>query len=104
MFIRKKMMLSEIFLLCIILTGGLWHSSLIEKNLVNVYVPFLPLERGHVRLCVIDDLMAKHHGVHESVINDVLDELQYFPEDLKLYSKSGCKRVSEKVNFIKEEL
>ncbi|CAF1004513.1 unnamed protein product, partial [Didymodactylos carnosus] len=32
--------------------GGLWHASLIEKHLVTFFVPFLPLEREHIRMCI----------------------------------------------------
>ena len=31
--------------------GGLKNSHLIEKNLIDVFVPFLPMEKRHVRLC-----------------------------------------------------
>ncbi|XP_035683219.1 torsin-1A-like [Branchiostoma floridae] len=84
--------------------GGLWHSSLIEKNLIDVFIPFLPLERQHVKLCIRDDLRAKGHTVTEDVVTKVADELQYFPDREQLYSKSGCKRVSQKVDLIMEEV
>ena len=85
-------------------SAGLWHSSLIEKNLISAFVPFLPLERHHVKQCIADDLQRKGHPVSEKVKNEVADELQYFPAETKLYSKSGCKRVSEKVDLLLEEL
>jgi len=31
--------------------GGLKKSNLIEKNLIDVFVPYLPMEKRHVRLC-----------------------------------------------------
>lgn len=34
-----------------IIGNGLHRSHLIEKNLIDVYVPFLPMEKIHVRLC-----------------------------------------------------
>ncbi len=84
--------------------GGLWHSSLIEKNLVSAFVPFLPLERRHVKLCIRDDLLSKGHTVTEELLSRVADELIYFPPDTKLYSKSGCKRVSQKVDLLIQDL
>jgi hypothetical protein len=83
-------------------TGGLWHSSLIDKNLISAFVPFLPLERQHVKLCVEDELRKKRYHISESILNKVADELQYFPIETKLFSKSGCKRVAEKVDYILE--
>ncbi len=83
--------------------GGLWHSSLIEKNLISAFIPFLPLERRHVKLCVRDDLEAKGHPVTEELLSKVADELLYFPQENKLFSKSGCKRVSQKVDLLIED-
>lgn len=31
--------------------GGLYQAFIIEKHLIDLYVPFLPLEKRHVRLC-----------------------------------------------------
>lgn len=83
--------------------GGLWHSSLIEKNLIDAFIPFLPLERRHVKMCVRDDLRAKSLDESEEFFNKVAEEMQYFPANLKLFSTSGCKRVSQKVDFVKEK-
>lgn len=33
-------------------TGGLRHSSVIREDLIDHYVPFLPLEKRHVKQCV----------------------------------------------------
>ncbi len=84
--------------------GGLQHSRLIEKCLVSAFVPFLPLERQHVKLCIEDDLRAKGYKYNEDIISKVADELLYFPPEDKLFSKSGCKRVSQKVDLIVEDL
>ncbi len=83
--------------------GGLWHSSLIEKNLISAFVPFLPLERRHVKLCIRDDLALKGQKVTEDMLSKVADELLYFPAEHKLFSKSGCKRVSQKVDLLIED-
>lgn len=83
--------------------GGLWHSSLIEKNLISLFVPFLPLEREHVKLCIRDDLLSKNQSVTDELINSVADTLQYEPQDNPIFSKSGCKRVSQKVDFMIED-
>ena len=80
--------------------GGFWHSSLIEKNLIDYFIPFLPLERSHVKMCAKADLEKKGHPVTKQVLNSIADELLYFPEDLKVFSQSGCKKVSSKVDFI----
>lgn len=82
------------------LEGGLWHSQLILHNLIDYFIPFLPLERSHVKECIKADLTAKKMAVSEEVVKLVAKELQYFPEDVKVFSKSGCKKISSKVDFI----
>ena len=32
---------------------------MIEKNLVDVFVPFLPLERKHVKICVRNEFQRR---------------------------------------------
>ena len=39
--------------------GGFWRSSFIEKNSVDYFIPFLPLERSHVKMCAKVDLEKK---------------------------------------------
>ena len=80
--------------------GGLWHSSLIEEHLIDYFVPFMPLERSHIKMCAKADLEQKGHPITEQNLNNIADELLYFPEDLKVFSQSGCKKVSSKVDYI----
>lgn len=42
--------------------GGLHQSSLIEKSLIDVYVPFLPMEKKHVRQCAENEF-KKHNYI-----------------------------------------
>ena len=80
--------------------GGFWHSSLIDKNLIDYFIPFLPLERSHIKMCAKADLEQKGHPVTELILNSIADELIYFPDDLKVFSLSGCKKISSKVDYI----
>ena len=89
---------------CECFEGGLWHSSLIESNVISAFVPFLPLERSHVKRCVEDELRRKKLAVTSEKQNNIADQLSYFPPDIKLFSKSGCKKISEKVDIFHEEL
>ena len=40
-------------------TGGLYRSDVVSAALVDLYLPLLPLERAHVRLCVLDELRRR---------------------------------------------
>ena len=82
--------------------SGLRSSGVIHKNLIDHFIPFLPLERDHVRKCIEDEIMRSTRGSHKRqknhyVIQQVLEELLWFPNDLKLYSRSGCKKIAQKV-------
>jgi len=80
--------------------GGFWHSSLIEKNLIDYFIPFLPLERSHIKMCAKAELKRKQHPVTEQILNKIADELLYFPDHMKVFSQSGCKKISSKVDYI----
>ena len=76
------------------------------RNLIDHFIPFLPLERQHVRLCVKDALlrlsedMGRYLVPSADLIEEILEELQWFPADSKLYSKSGCKKIDSKVKLL----
>lgn len=82
--------------------GGLQRSDIIVKNLIDHYVPFLPLEKKHVKLCARDVLVDKYPHIHvtEECLNRIASELEYFPPASNLYSKTGCKRVQKKVDVL----
>jgi len=83
--------------------GGLQYSRMIEKNLVDVFVPFLPLERQHVKICVRNEFQRRKVDFTEEMVEKVADEMIYWPTELKLFSTSGCKRVAQKVDLLLEE-
>lgn len=91
--------------------GGLWHSELISKHLVTAFIPFLPLPKKNIRQCIRDTIYAKgYYPDHmdrsknsdwlEKKIDEVMDELTFYPEQEQLFSVTGCKRVAEKVDFV----
>jgi hypothetical protein len=85
--------------------GGLWHSELISKHLVTAFLPFLPLERRHIQECIRDTMVMRGHylspaHVPASLVEEVLQELTFYPDDELLFSVTGCKRVAEKVDYV----
>ena len=82
----------------------LWYTNL-AKSRITAFVPFLPLESHHVKACIRDEMIRKYPHAYlcqnkENFVNMMLDEFIYFPEDSKLFSTSGCKRVSEIAAYI----
>ena len=51
-------------------------------------------------MCGKADLEKKGHPVTESIINRIVDELLYFLEAFKVFSESGCKKISIKVDYV----
>lgn len=83
--------------------GGLRQSSILKRYSIGVFVPFLPLERKHVELCTRDEIINQNviADNQDILIETIADEMLYFPEDTRLYSKSGCKGVHDKViNYV----
>ncbi len=50
--IHESLFPDPVVMLKVLCSGGLYKAGVVEKSLVDVYVPFLPLERRHVLLCV----------------------------------------------------
>lgn len=76
---------------------GLYRSDLIQQELVDIYVPFLPLEKKHVQSCLRDYLKEGNYTIDEKVVELISEDLDYFPPDRPMFSTSGCKRIREKV-------
>ncbi|CAB3404996.1 unnamed protein product [Caenorhabditis bovis] len=82
--------------------GGLHMSELISNHLIDHFLPFLPLQKEHVRKCIESHLRKRGRSdllADADLIDRVLSSLQYFPNDTKAFSSSGCKRVDAKTDL-----
>jgi hypothetical protein len=79
-------------------------STFVEKNVITEFVPFLPLRKKHVDLCIKDVIIRRNLPRHILTQTDLIHrELEWLPDDLNpMFSRSGCKKVDEKVLFILE--
>jgi hypothetical protein len=78
--------------------GGFYMSDTIQSNLIDHYIPFLPLEEPHVKQCIQAEY--RRRGVkfpHKDQIDEVFKDVEFGPEPHKVFSTSGCKRISSKV-------
>ncbi len=83
----------------------MWHASIVDSYLIDFYVPFLPLERSHVKKCIVAELDKYNIAERETYnkkhlqadLDYIADEMVYEPPGLNRYSSSGCKRVSNLV-------
>ena len=76
--------------------GGLWRCDLITNNLIDFFVPFLPLEKSHIKQCIVADLVQKGKRLSQEIIQKIADEMQY---SNNAFSTTGCKRVSSRVDL-----
>lgn len=79
------------------LDGGLKATSLIESHLVDHFVPFLPLERSHVRLCIEKEYQKWGRYPAENDVTELIDKFITFDKPTGMYATSGCKTLEKKV-------
>ncbi|XP_051537373.1 torsin-1A-like [Myxocyprinus asiaticus] len=79
--------------------SGFWHTSLIDKNLVDFFVPFLPLEYKHVIQCGLAEMVTKNHVPKQEVVELMAKDLNYFPKEERVFSMQGCKIISSRLDF-----
>ncbi|XP_022672628.1 torsin-1A-like isoform X1 [Varroa destructor] len=77
--------------------GGLYRADIVDKNLIDVFVPFLPLEKRQINQCIRDDFHRKNVEPTKKMVDTIADELEYIPQEFQLYSSTGCKKVQHKV-------
>ena len=64
--------------------GGFHHTSLIDRSLIDHHVPFLPLEKRHVRRCVARELARRGLTYNEQVVDKTLSMLPFWPQDVQV--------------------
>lgn len=77
-----------------------WFADLLKSEVIDHLVPFLPLERTHVKQCIRRDLIKKGFQVKEALVTEIADQMEYFPEQYEFFSVSGCKKVSSRVDVV----
>jgi ATP-dependent Clp protease ATP-binding subunit ClpA len=78
--------------------GALWHSKLIHNHLIDYFVPFLPMEKEHIKQCTVAEMQSRGVFVDEKVVTAVADAHVYWPSKEQLYATSGCKKVRSKLD------
>ncbi|XP_078045359.1 torsin-1A [Augochlora pura] len=80
--------------------GGLRHSDTIDTNLIDHYVPFLPLEEAHVKQCLLKAFVNRDIDPSIDMIESGISYVIFGPDPHNLYATSGCKRLEQKVAAI----
>ena len=101
--VRQSLMLKELELIfqgMIKQTPDAWFADLLKSDVIDHLVPFLPLERTHVKQCIRRDLIMKGFHVREALVTEIAEQMEYFPDGHGFFSVSGCKKVSSRVDVI----
>jgi hypothetical protein len=82
--------------------NGFWHLSLIKHHLIDHYIPFIPLEREHVKMCIFiefkkNSIDEKNRVTIYKDVDHISDELTYEPAGFNIFSTNGCKRIPQLV-------
>jgi len=90
--------------------GGLQKTELIRRDLIDASIPFLPLEKSHVKLCIRRELEVRAKRALEEPesepfrdytdtdIDEMADRINYNT----IFSTSGCKKVATLVDRFQE--
>lgn len=76
--------------------GAFQNSSVLESNLVSLYLPFFPLRLDHVKLCISAEAKKQNIEISEEDVKKILNEMEF---DSKGNSVFGCKKVYELVSI-----
>ena len=81
-------------------SSGFSESRLIDHHLVDFFVPFLPMERRHVKQCAAVAFRKRNLPATVEMLEHLADEIEYFPRQDKVFSVSGCKNVERLVQIV----
>ena len=76
------------------------YSTLAASKVQARIRPFLPMTRSHVRQCIVREMSASGASVTPAEVNAILDDLPFFSDNFPIFSKTGCKKVSGKVDLV----
>ncbi|KAH8269692.1 hypothetical protein KR026_007287, partial [Drosophila bipectinata] len=79
--------------------GGLKKTTLIEKHVIDHYIPFLPLEKAHVIKCLEAEFDRWDMRPRKSIIDDILATSISYDRNHGLFAISGCKTLEKKVSM-----
>lgn len=77
--------------------GGLKQSSILEGNLVSLFLPFLPLDLQDIQKCIETEMVQKNIVVNQEGIEEILKKVDFIDG----FAVSGCKRISELVSILR---
>ncbi|XP_045694431.1 torsin-3A [Phyllostomus hastatus] len=79
--------------------SGFGRSRLVKENLIDLFVPFLPLEYRHVRLCARDAFLSRGLPHTEETLDEITGTMVYVPKEEPRFSAQGCKSIAQRISY-----
>ncbi|XP_072020423.1 torsin-1A-like [Amphiura filiformis] len=80
--------------------NGFHQSRLMDSHLIGHYIPFLPLEREHVELCIEEEgIKMGLPPLSEEMMYKVVENIEFWPEDTQRFAVKGCKNARDKLKL-----
>ncbi|CAL8387684.1 unnamed protein product [Boreogadus saida] len=71
------------------------------SNVVDFFIPFLPLERRHIVQCIMVEMKAMGLEPEHEKACELADKIvNYFPKDEKFFSSAGCKKIASRLRYM----
>ena len=85
-----------------------FQNMLLARGVNLTLIPFMPLSRNIVRKCIVNDIKNRFPEQSDftpsrKIIDNLLQELKYFSDDFPVFSMSGCKKITSKLDVILED-
>lgn len=81
-------------------TRDTWYDRMVAGKFIDRTVPFLPLERRHVRKCIAASLESRGVEQSDDLIGSVLGRLTFFPPTVGAFSVTGCRKVNSELDLV----
>lgn len=77
--------------------GAFQDAEIVSRQVIDASIPFLPLERIHVKSCIERAIKERGKVATESLVEKVMEEIRFVPEDLDRFAEFGCKRIDQMI-------
>ena len=75
--------------------GAFEGSEFVTRQIIDASIPFLPLEKSHVKKCIERAIQERGGIPNEQLVARVLKDIRFVPEGVEKFAESGCKRLDE---------
>ena len=83
--------------------GAFKNSEFVSREVVDAYIPFLPLEKNHVKKCILRAIEQRDYEPDLSMVLGILDDIVWISNGVEMFAESGCKRIEQIISMYLED-